>query len=138
MKYHLKARNSDNAHCGAKASPAAFIYTLEQFNAYFNAELKCKRCKKAASAIVKPSSKLIILLTKPGFDASIETDIGIFHLRSTYQTETNLTSIDIYNQEGKFLDEFASGFGISYDLSDTDNLKNLVLIADYIVENIIL
>ena len=85
---------------------------------------------------MKKSINLITILpTTPGYDATIETTVGIFNLSNAYETETNFDSIDIYNEEDEHLDEFASGFAVD-STKEEDNVANLQKVADYIIENV--
>ncbi len=72
----------------------------------------------------------------PGFDAEIEVRGSIFNLRNVFEEETKFTHIDIHDKEGKFLDEFSSGFGI--DLNDEDELEaKSVETFEYIDDNLV-
>ena len=71
-----------------------------------------------------------------GFHAAIEVRGSIFNLRNVYEENNGFTHIDISDEEGKFLDEFCSGFGI--DLEDEEELEyNSVRVFEYIDDNLV-
>lgn len=74
---------------------------------------------------------------KKGFDAAIEVRGSIFQLKNTYEEGTGFTHIDISDEKGKFIDEFASGFGI--DMEDAPEEVELIAIRvfEYIDENLV-
>jgi len=72
----------------------------------------------------------------PGFHAAIEVRGSIFNLRNVYEEGTGFTHIDISDENGKFMDEFCSGFGI--DLEGDDDLElTSIKIFEYIDENLV-
>lgn len=70
-----------------------------------------------------------------GFDAAIEVRGSLFNLRNVYEEGTGHTHIDISDEDGKFIDEFCSGFGI--DLDDEDMELTSIRIFEYIDENLV-
>ena len=82
----------------------------------------------------------MILATKSklaGFDAVIEVRGSIFNLRNVYEEGTGHTHIDISDEDGKFLDEFCSGFGIDLDDEAEEVELNSVKIFEYIDDNLV-
>lgn len=75
--------------------------------------------------------------TLPGFDAAIEVRGSIFNLRNVYEEGTGHTHIDISDEDGKFMDEYASGFGINLNDDDETVEYNSVQIYEYIDENLV-
>jgi hypothetical protein len=69
--------------------------------------------------------------------AAIEVRGSTFNLRNVYEEETGFTNIEILDEDGKFVDEFASGFG--FDLEDEPAEVELVAVKvfEYIDENIV-
>ena len=81
----------------------------------------------------------MIKFEKPnkGFTASIEVRGPTFNLRNCVEEGTGHTHIDISDESGKFLDEFASGFGVDFD-DDAETLEaNAVIVFEYIDENLV-
>jgi len=78
--------------------------------------------------------------TLVGFDAAIEVRGSIFNLRNVYEEGTGFTHIDICDEKGKFVDEYASGFGIDLE-GETDDAEqfelNSIRIFEYIDENLV-
>lgn len=77
---------------------------------------------------------------KVKYDATVETATGVFYIRNVFDVETGFTAIDIYNEAGKFIDEFASGFALSEEdkKDDPEEYKaNEARVINYIEENLI-
>lgn len=70
-----------------------------------------------------------------GFHAAIEVRGSIFNLRNCYEEGTGFTHIDISDEDGKFLDEFASGFGV--DMDDVEAELAAIKVFEYIDENLV-
>lgn len=87
--------------------------------------------------------KKMIIATKSklkGFDAAIEVRGSIFNLRNVYEEGTGFTHIDISDDKGKFLDEFASGFGVDPKDAEDDAEQfelNSIRVFEYIDENLV-
>lgn len=74
---------------------------------------------------------------KKGFDASIEVGCTLFLLKNINEIKTGHTHIDISDENGKFIDEFASGFGIDFN-DDAETLEyNAIKVFEYIDENLV-
>ena len=74
---------------------------------------------------------------KKGFHAAIEVRGSIFQLRNVYEEGTGFTHIDISDEEGKFLDEFCSGFGVDMDDEPEEVELTAVKVFEYIDENLV-
>ena len=72
---------------------------------------------------------------KKGFHGAIEVRGSIFQLRNVYEEGTGFTHIDISDEKGKFIDEFASGFGV--DMEDEDAEMCAIKVFEYIDENLV-
>lgn len=70
-----------------------------------------------------------------GFHAAIEVRGSIFNLRNVYEEGTGQTHIDISDADGKFVDEFCSGFGV--DVKDEDAELTAIKVFEYIDENLV-
>jgi hypothetical protein len=79
----------------------------------------------------------VIKPTLPAFDASIEVRGSIFNLRNVYEEGTGFAHIDISDEDGKFIDEFASGFGINLNDDDETVEYYSIKIFEYIDENLV-
>lgn len=73
--------------------------------------------------------------TKPGFDATIEVRGSVFNLRNAHDSENDFSFIDICDEDGKHLDEFASGFWITKE--DEEYELSLVTVYEYIDNNLV-
>jgi pentose-5-phosphate-3-epimerase len=73
---------------------------------------------------------------KKGFDAAIEVDGSIFQLRNVNSADGSFTHIDISDEDGKFLDEFCSGFGIDLDDEPEEVELTAKKVFQYIDENL--
>lgn len=74
---------------------------------------------------------------KPGFIIAIEVRGSIFNLRNFYEEETRFNIIDIFDINGKYVDEFASGFSIDPTGDPADYELSLMKVFEYIDENLI-
>jgi|GEM_PF-3912220 hypothetical protein len=77
---------------------------------------------------------------KVKYDATIETTQGRFHTRNVFDIDSGFTHIDIYNEAGKFIDEFASGFALSTEDMKYDEEQYKIdeaRVIEYIEENLI-
>ena len=75
------------------------------------------------------------------YDATVETATGTFHTKNVFDIDTGFTHIDIYDENGKFLDEFTSGFALSAEdkKDDPEQYKaDEARVIKYIEENILL
>ena len=74
---------------------------------------------------------------KKGFDASIEVRGSIFQLKNVVEKGSGFTHIDISDETGKFIDEFALGFKIDLD-DESDDLEMLAIKTfEYINDNLV-
>ena len=72
-----------------------------------------------------------------GFDAEIQVGGSTFSLQNVNEESGQAVHIDIYDESGKFLDEFCSGCSIDFN-DDPEELEKMEkLIHDYILENLI-
>lgn len=75
--------------------------------------------------------------TMPGFDAAIEVRDKMFNLKSVKEP-SGFVHIDIHDDKGKFLDEYASGFEIGvHGENDKDFELASVETYTYIDENLV-
>lgn len=77
---------------------------------------------------------------KVQYDATVETEIGTFHTKNVFDIDTGFTHIDIYDESGKFLDEFASGFALNAGDKEQDPEQyeaDEARVITYIEENIL-
>jgi hypothetical protein len=75
--------------------------------------------------------------SKLGYNASIEVRGSIFELSNCYEEGTGFTHIDIFDENGKHLDEFASGFGIDLEDAPEEVELTAVKVFEYIDENLV-
>lgn len=87
----------------------------------------------------------MITTTEPtvaGFDLAIEVRGRLFNLKSVKEPG-NFTHINIHDEEGKFVDEFASGFplipenGFAVNENTAEFEDKAVRVFEYIDENLI-
>ncbi len=74
---------------------------------------------------------------KEGFHAAIEVRGSTFQLRNVYEEGTGFTHIDISDEEGKFIDEFASGFGVDMNDAPEEVELTAIKVFEYIDENLV-
>ena len=75
--------------------------------------------------------------TKPGFDIAIEVRGSIFNLKNAFESENGHTHIDIHDEDGKFIDEFCSGFAIDPQDDPESFEYNTVKVYEYIDDNLV-
>ena len=74
---------------------------------------------------------------KEGYHAAIEVRGSIFQLRNVYEEGTGFTHIDISDEDGKFIDEFASGFGVDMEDAPEEVELTAIKVFEYIDENLV-
>ncbi len=88
----------------------------------------------------KPVKTKTMKKNKVKYDATVETAIGTFHTRNIFDADSGFTGIDIYNEAGKFIDEYASGFALSAEDKEDDPEQykaNEARVINYIEENLL-
>lgn len=80
---------------------------------------------------------------KQGYDATIETDFGTFHLNNFHNVDPEEDGIDVYDEDEKFVGEITELGIISFpdDIEDKDEvetyLKDAEAVAEYIEQNLL-
>lgn len=72
-----------------------------------------------------------------GFNAAIEVRGSIFNLRSFFEIDTQFTHIDISDEDGNFIAEFCSGFGIDLEEDAEDLELHAIKVFEHIDENLV-
>lgn len=119
-----------------KTGPSAVYDYANEINLPYH---PCKPCeaetptitdKNGSECAVCGSNKDIalpekIMQPKEGYDATIETEDGIFHLRNFTNVDPDETGVDIYTKRGRHIGQL-EGMSITFpdNLKDTDEVES--------------